>query len=51
MRNFIHLVFIIYTLLSVIAFHLWILHILEISMPEPQILKWWDYKQFLILFP
>lgn len=38
MRYFIHLIFIIYILLSVIKFQLRIPSILEISMPEPQVL-------------
>lgn len=47
--NFTHLVFIIYALWSITSFHLWILYILEIDIPNLQILKvaeLWAIKKF-----
>ena len=39
MGNFTHLVFIIYALWSITSFHLWVLYILEIDIPNLKILK------------
>ena len=51
MGNFTHLVFIIYALWSITSFHLWVLYILEIDIPNLKILEiaeLWIIKKFFL---